>query len=190
MTDSSWDNQGSSPQKAGWPTWAKVLLGCGLGCVGLFILTVGGCVGAGVWISRNPEGFERFVKSKVQDLAREDWNRLRRTVELLQTPEGTRDLFEANPGLKAHHPDLQAFEAQVAIWRPLLKPVPEAIPDLDSKAFHYQSNPGRTRIGWRQPDGTRVRIEIRQQTLARIQVIPPKGNVTSRTPSEPEPEAP
>lgn len=192
MTDSSWDNQGATPERKGWPTWLKVMLGCGLGCVLLVILVTGTCVGAGVWISKNPDRFEKYVKDKVQDFARDDWNLLRRSVDQLRTPEGTKTLYEANPELKEQFPDLAAFERQVAEWRPRLAPVPEAIPDLDSKGFEYNSNPGRTRIGFRQADGSRIRMDVKKGTLVRIQVLPPKqgSRISGADPETPTPPAP
>ena len=71
MTDSSWDNGGyGQPTKPGMPTWAKVMLGCGVAAV----LAMGTCVGGGMYIAhrikKDPQGFERRILGLAADQVR------------------------------------------------------------------------------------------------------------------------
>lgn len=123
MADVTWDNSGLPPQRKGLPTWAKVLLGCGV----VFALAIGGCVAAGIW------GFR-----KVAELGRAQWPAYVETVKQLQDPAATQALYEANPGLKGHYPDAEAFEARVASWRPRMEAPPAEMPAISSgRAISY-----------------------------------------------------
>ncbi|HJU82568.1 MAG TPA: hypothetical protein VJ600_00015 [Holophagaceae bacterium] len=124
MVDSSWDNSGLPPQRQGLPTWAKVLLGCGM----VMALAIGGCVAAGIYGIR-----------KVSEMGKAQWPAYVRTVKELQDPATTKALYDANPGLKRRFPDAGAFEAQISEWRPHIETPPAEMPPITSgKAISFQ----------------------------------------------------
>jgi hypothetical protein len=131
-TDASWDNSGLPPQKKGMPTWLKVLAGCGI----LAVLAVGSCVGFAAW------GLH-----KVADLGKAQWPRYVETVKELQDPATTKTLYEANPGLHKRFSDEDAFEQQVAEWRPALQTPPDQMPPLTSgRAMAFEGRKHSVRI--------------------------------------------
>ncbi len=118
MTDSSWDNGGMGrPAKAGWPGWAKLLMGCGI----VAALGVAACVG-GI----------ATCAGAVSKAATAEWAATRAIVQQLETDEGARAVYGANPGLAAHFPSEAAFLAKVRAWRPRLEPLPVEKPGLTS----------------------------------------------------------
>ena len=131
--DASWDNSGLPPQKKGMPTWLKVLAGCGI----LTVLSIGSCVGFAAW------GLH-----KVADLGKAQWPRYVETVRELQDPASTKTLYEANPGLQKRFPDEDAFEKQVAEWRPALQTPPDQMPSLTSgRAMAFEGRNRTVHIG-------------------------------------------
>ncbi len=158
MNDGSWEGGGGTPPRQGWPTWAKVLLGCGAGCVLLLVVLTASCVYLGKWISKNPEAFEEKVSGFVQDMAKEDWGRFRGAIEQLRTEEGTKALYQQNPSLKEAYPTLEDFQKAARQWRPMLEPVPEKVPDLRGHNFHLNNNFGSKVIGYTDAKGHRVRM--------------------------------
>lgn len=191
MADSNWDNGGQVPEKRGWPTWAKILAGCGCGCLGLSVLLVGSCVGLGRWVSKNPEAFERKVKGFVENMARPDYDLLRRTVDQLRTEAGAKAVYAANPDLKETFGSEADFLKRVAEWRPRLEPIPEAFPDLDSSALDYQNNMGSKRIGYRYESGWMVRLHLSGNRISDIVVKEsPRRVRRGRRGADPEPDSP
>ena len=95
MTDSNWDNQGLPPKKSLSPG-AKIALGCGIA----FVVIVGGCVaavGGAAWWGMKKGGV----------LFDQAWSDIRRDVQKLQTEEGAKELYLANPGLSERYPTLE-----------------------------------------------------------------------------------
>lgn len=115
--DASWDNSGLPPQRKGMPTWLKVLAGCGI----LAVLAIGSCVGFAAW-----------GVHKLSTMGQVQWPRYVETVKELQDPASTKALYEANPGLHKRYSDADAFEQQVAEWRPALQTPPDQMPSLTS----------------------------------------------------------
>lgn len=169
--DSSWDNSGLPPRKQGMPTWLKVLAGCGI----VAVLAIGSCVGFAAWSFH-----------KVADLGKAQWPRYVETVKELQDPAGTKALYEANAGLHKRFPDADAFEQQVAEWRPAIQTPPDQMPSITSgraMAFegrnhtvHIQvgsgeapDTSGKTSVaGYKMEDGRMLLIVWRNDQIAEI----------------------
>ncbi len=162
MADSSWDNSGyGQPAKAGMPTWAKVLLGCGVAAV----LALATCVGGGVYlahrIKQNPDGFKKQVLGFAIDRMRPEWEDFRKVVEDLRTPEGCRALYAANPDLAGTWPKEADFLEAAKAWQPGLPPAPELTPELLEGRGGIQINSqygGKVRITWRPKEGPSVAV--------------------------------
>jgi len=153
VVDASWDNSGSPvASKRGLPWWAKLSIGCGA----MLLVVLGTCAVGGAYITKNPERFRKQISSMVQDLIRKDWSTMRKTVEQLGTEQGTRELYEANPGLVRKFPTQQAFLEAARSWRPLLDPLPEALPELETHDLSYSKNSGQTEMRYRTAKGTRI----------------------------------
>src|SRR5512135_2234296 len=114
MADASWDNSGLPKKETGMPGWVKVLLGCGVA----MLLAMGACVGFAAWGCR----------AMTHSMETAEWGQLRQAVAQLQTDDGTRALYQANPGLAARYPDEAAFLKAAQQWRPRLEPLPERVP--------------------------------------------------------------
>lgn len=138
MVDASWDNGSHAvPTKAGMPLWGKIMLGCGL-VAGLAIAT---CVGAIAW------GF-----NKVSTVGKEQWPHYLDTVKALRSPAATKALYDANPRLKRQFLDSDAFEWQVAEWRPAIQQPPVAMPAITSgRAISFIGKD--TRVGGKESQG-------------------------------------
>ena len=118
MTDSSWDNNGMSrPAKTGWPVWAKLLMGCGI----VVALCVTACLG-GIATCANA----------LNQTASAEWTALRAIVQQLETDDGARAVYAANPDLAGRFPDAEAFLQKVRAWRPRLEPLPLEKPGITS----------------------------------------------------------
>jgi hypothetical protein len=128
MVDSSWDNSGQPVEKKKMGTGMKVLLGCGIAL--LLILVTCGVGGAilGNMIKKDPKAFEARVEGFAKGLVQKDWTRMRALVDQLQTDEGAKALYQANPGLRQAHPSEDQFLQAVRAWRPRLAPLPEEAP--------------------------------------------------------------
>ena len=144
MADASWDNSGMPARKPGMPTWVKILLGCGLA----MLVAMGGCVALATW----------GCHAMTQSMETEEWGQLRQAVAQLQTDDGARALYQANPGLAAAYPTEQAFLTAAQGWRPRLEPMPEHMPGLLTGRVSYsvqiQGGFRRTELGYRNGKGT------------------------------------
>lgn len=161
MTDSSWDNGGyGQPTKPGMPTWAKVMLGCGVAAV----LAMATCVGGGMYIAhrikKDPQGFERRILGLAADQVRPEWEDFRKVVENLRTPEGCKALYAANPGLATTWPKEAAFLEAARAWQSTLPSAPDLTPDLmkaNSIQIHREFG-GPVRIFWHPKAGPSVAV--------------------------------
>jgi hypothetical protein len=124
MADSSWDNNGQPMQrKQGMSIWAKVAMGCGL----VFLLGLGGCVVLGATCAR--------AIGKTMD--GREWSQLKEAVQQLQTDEGAKALYQANPDLWQAYPSEENFLQQARIWRPKLEPLPTEMPSILTGKISY-----------------------------------------------------
>ncbi|HET6331449.1 MAG TPA: hypothetical protein VFF76_11735 [Holophagaceae bacterium] len=115
------------------PTWLKLLAGCGI----LAVLAIGSCVGFAAW------GLH-----KVSDMGKAQWPRYVETVRELQDPATTKSLYEASPGLHKHFSDADAFESQIAEWRPALQTPPDQMPSITSgRAMAFEGRNHTVHIG-------------------------------------------
>ena len=162
MADSSWDNGGyGKPTKVGMPTWAKVLLGCGV----VAVLAMATCVGGGMYVAhrfkKDPNGFKNQVLGFAIDRIRPEWEDFRAVVEQLRTPEGCRALYAANPDLAATWPKEADFLAAAKAWQPGLPSAPELTPELlqGHEGIQIKSQfGGKVRVDWRPKTGPSVSV--------------------------------
>ncbi len=163
MADTSWDNGGHGvPLKPGLPLWGKVALGCG---IAVLLLTVT-CFGVGAFFvhkfKKDPKAFEKQAMSFAVDSMnlRPDWEDFRAVVEQLRTPEGTRALYAANPGLSRQWPTEIQFLTAAEGWRQDLVPVPDLSPDLMSEhGLHInKALGGKVEVGWSPKSGRAVYV--------------------------------
>ncbi len=124
MADSSWDNGGQPMQrKQGMSIWAKVALGCGV----LFLLGLGGCVVLGATCAK--------VVGKTMD--GREWVQLKEAVRQLQSDEGAKALYQANPELSQAYLSEENFLQQARLWRPKLEPLPAEMPSIFTGKISY-----------------------------------------------------
>lgn len=161
MADSSWDNGGQgTPAKAGLPTWAKVLLGCGV----VFLLLMATCFGAGAYFvnrfKKDPEGFKQKAMTLVLDKVRPDWEDFKTVVDQLRTPEGCRSLYGANPELARTWATETAFLEAAAQWQKDLAPTPDLTPALmEHQGLRINHDlGGRVEVGWSPKAGRAVYV--------------------------------
>lgn len=175
MSNGTWDNQSPPPQPQGMPLWLKVVLGCG----GVVLLLLTTCIGGAAYLShrikQDPEGFKKKVESAAVGFAKgfieKPWAALRSAVDQLQTDEGAKAFFAANPGLKDHYATEEAFLEAVRGWRPKLPPLPAEIPNLTEGHLDFQKDFGRTqRMRYQTPGGARIKIEweLQNGNLGRV----------------------
>jgi hypothetical protein len=195
MVDSSWDNSGPPPQKKGLGTGMKVLMGCGIAVL-LAVVTcaVGGAV-LGNYIKKDPKAFELRVEGFAKGLVQKDWERFRALADQLQTDDGARALYRANPGLGHAHATEELFLQAVRAWRPRLTPLPTEAPvgkhrrhrrDRDQQEEASPEAPavetprqpsvdiqmifGSTRIRCTYPNGTRLAVTFDGERVKTIEV--------------------
>ena len=195
MVDASWDNSGLPPPKKGLGTGMKVLMGCGLAAL-LAVVTcaVGGAV-LGNYIKKDPKAFELRVEGFAKGLVQKDWARFRALVDQLQTDDGARGVYRANPGLGQAHGSEEQFLQAVRAWRPRLAPLPAEAPvgkhrrhrrdrDQPEEASPEAPGPetprqpdldiqkifGNTRIRCTYPTGTRLAVTFAGERVKSIEV--------------------
>jgi hypothetical protein len=160
--DSSWDNGGyGQAPKAGLPTWAKILLGCGVTAV----LLVGGCVVGGAVLARR--GFEKVASDpELQgEMARALWPEFKRIVEPLKDDEGARLLYGRQPQLAKRYPTTDAFLAATRPWQPVLGSLPEAPPPAE--AFKVQVSFQGMALSYKPEGGKWLRLSVRGRSSRR-----------------------
>ncbi len=120
MTDTSWDNSGAPAPRKGMSTWAKFGIGCGT----VMLLLLGTCVAGGY-----------FVYRRGTNAIDQAWIELRAKASSLQTVDGTRNLYRANPGLAQHYATEEEFLEAVQEWRAKMVDIPVERPSLKT-LFH------------------------------------------------------
>ncbi len=146
------------PVKTGMPTWLKVSLGCGVALLIVLCTCVGGSIYLQQRIKKDPEGFKRQIKGFVQAKIQDDWTFLRRAVEQIRTDEGAKAFYAANPKLIQQYPSEAEFLEAVKGWRSELQPIPEAMPDFDSRDLQYTQGIRGGWVSYRFPNGKHVRL--------------------------------
>ena len=95
-----------------------------------------------------------------KDLLNAPWDSLRQVVDQLQTDEGTKGFYLANPSLKDRYPTEGEFQEAAKAWRPKLKPLPPEIPNLMEGHLNFHKSFGSTqRMDYRTPEGAKISIE-------------------------------
>jgi hypothetical protein len=177
MAEGSWDDAGVHLPKKGMPLWGKITLGCCSGCALLFVLLMATCIGGAHWVSKNgvPEIFDKAVGSAFLDKA---WGEMDRAVRGLQTEEGAKALYRANPGLAENYPTEEDFLKAAEEWRTNLGGFPTQRPallDLFQKgkgAGHFSINTknSTTRIDYQMPKGGRLFLQLESDRLVDLRV--------------------
>jgi hypothetical protein len=103
--------------------WAKVAMGCGV----LFLLGLGGCVVLSATCAR--------AIGKSMD--GREWGQLKEAVQQLQSDEGAKALYQANPELAQAYPSEENFLEQSRAWRPKLEPLPPEMPSFLTGKISY-----------------------------------------------------
>ena len=161
MADSSWDNNGQPMQrKQGMSIWAKVALGCGV----VFLLGLGGCVVLGATCAR----------AIGKTMNGPEWGMLRAAVQQLESDEGAKALYQANPDLGQTYPSEDQFVSTARTWRPKLEPLPETRPSLIKGQISYSVNstPGmrHVELGYSNSKGARINSTWENGRLQMISV--------------------
>jgi hypothetical protein len=181
MADGSWDNQGlgEPPRRSGWPTWAKILMGCGV----VLLLLLGACVGGTWWLARkakeDPEGFKRGALSFALAQIKPDYDFAAGIVKQLQDEAGSRAVWQAHPGIHDVFASEEAFLKAAEGWRPHLADLePLDANDLEKGRLDLQKDPfSGVRFGYRMPDGSRLRMrwEGAGRRLTQLELVPASG---------------
>lgn len=103
-----------------------------------------------------PERLKQKVNALVKDLIRDRWTLMRQAVEQVGTDDGALALYHAHPGLASRIPTEAAFLKAASRWRRVLEPLPEQLPDLESRALTYAKSPEGTEMSYRTTKGTVV----------------------------------
>jgi hypothetical protein len=161
MADSSWDNGGRGvPAKTGMPTWAKVMLGCGIAVLVVLVTCVGGVAFLANKVKKDPEGFKQKAMGLVLDRVRPEWEDFRAVVEQLRTPEGCQALYAANPGLAKTWPTEAAFLEASSRWHKDVVSAPDLTPEVMEhgglRINHGMG--GQVSVGWSPRSGRAIYI--------------------------------
>jgi len=191
MVDSSWDNSGLPPQKKGLGTGMKVLMGCGIALLLVLVTCAVGAAVLGNYIKKDPKAFETRVEGFANSLIQRDWERLRTLVDQLQTDDGARAVYRANPSLRQTQASEEPFLQAVRAWRPRLRPLPQEAPLGGHRHRRSRNQPeeappasdaprpfsvdmqkifGTTRIRCTYPDGTRLAVSFDGERVKTIEV--------------------
>lgn len=103
-----------------------------------------------------PERLKQKVNALVKDLIQDRWAFMRKAVEQVGSDEGARALYRDQPGLASRIPTEAAFLKAASGWRRILEPLPETLPDLESRAVTYARKPEGTEMSYRTAKGTVV----------------------------------
>lgn len=160
MVESNWDNSGLPAPKKRIGTGLKVAIGCGVA----LLVAIGGCVAL--------VGTGAAVIGKT--LRAEEWPALRAAVAQLDTDDGARALYDANPRLAADHPDQARFLQAVQRWRPRLEPLPEEPPSVFTGRISMNVSVSggyrRTELGYRNGKGAMVSSRWENGRLVALEV--------------------
>lgn len=144
-------------------------------CLGAGIM-LAALLATGAWVLRrgaakaDPEQIQRRVNALAQDLVRDHWISMRKAVEQLGTEEGARAFFADNPGLSPRIPSEAAFLEKVRSWRPLLRPLPEVLPGLETHDLSYLRKQNQTEMSYRLANGTCIFMKWSEGRLVEMRV--------------------
>jgi len=126
-----------------------------MGVCGLVVLVgLGGVALRRRAVTPAPDRLKQKVNAMVKDLIRGHWATMRQAVAQVGSDEGARALYQAHPGLASRIPTEGAFVKAASGWRRLLEPLPEDLPDLETRALTYAKKPEGTEMSYRMPKGT------------------------------------
>jgi hypothetical protein len=103
-----------------------------------------------------PERLKRKVHAMAQDLIRDRWVTMRKAVALVGTDEGARAFYQANPGLATRIHTEAAFLRAASGWRRVLEPLPEGLPDLETRDLTYTETTESTEMSYQTSKGVVV----------------------------------
>jgi hypothetical protein len=142
MVDASWD--GVEEPARGWrvPAWVRWILVAALLPLGLMLL-----LGTGALANR-----------------RKAWPLVRAVAQRLQTDEGGRELFRANPAMGSLYGTEEAFLDLVRPARPALAALPPSEPQQERATYRVMSNPGGVDCSVALPGGTWLEVVLESRS--------------------------
>jgi len=116
------------------------------------------------------ERMKQKVSGLAQDLIRDHWAAMRKAVEQVGTDEGALAFYAANPGLAVRVPTAAAFLEKARTWRPLLRPLPEALPGLETHDLSYVRKQEQEEMSYRTAHGTFIFMRWSEGGLVELRV--------------------
>ena len=114
--------------------------------------------------------FRRRVDTLARNLVQTHWVSMRQAVSQIVTDEGAKALFAASPGLSPRIPSEDAFLAKARTWRALVRPLPEALPGLESRDLSYLKVKDQVEMRYRLPNGTCIFMKWTQDRLVDMRI--------------------
>jgi len=177
MSEGSWNDAGAPRPRRGMPLWGKIALGCGGGCALFFLLLMATCIGGVHWVSKHgvPEAVDKAVGRAFLDRA---WTAMDEAVRGIRTPEGSRALYRAHPGLAENYPTEDEFLKAAEEWRLHLGDFPAQRPSLGqlfqgkggAEHFIVNTQNSTTRIEYQIPKGGRLFLQLESDKLVDLRV--------------------
>lgn len=127
-----------------------------LGVGALLVLSLGLFAFRGGTEKEDPAQFRQKVDAMARNLIRGQWASMRQTVIQIGTDEGAKAFFASHPGLAPRIRSEAAFLKLARSWRPLVQPLPEVLPGLESRELSYVKGAGREEMRYRVPNGTYI----------------------------------
>jgi len=134
------------------PRPMRICLGVGV----LLVLSLGLFAFRDGSAKEDPAQFRQKVDAMARNLIRDQWASMRQTVIQIGTDEGAKAFFASNPGLTPRIHSEAAFLKLARSWRPLVQPLPEVLPRLESRDLSYVKGAGREEMRYRVPNGTYI----------------------------------
>lgn len=147
-----------------------MMLGAMVGAGAILLSILGTCVRERGSSAQEPDRLKRKVNAMVKDLIRDHWNAMRKAVEQVSTDEGAKAFYAANPGLAPRIPTESAFLKVARSWRPLLQPLPEALPELETHDLSYVKKADGAEMSYRTPKGTKIFMKWSEDRLIEMRV--------------------
>lgn len=115
----TWNTPAEPLARKGLPTWAKVLLGCGI----LAALAMGACVVGGAYVLRKS-------RTVITEMTRQPMQELAGLVRDAATPEALQRFYQDHPALSKRYPDAASFAAAMKELGTRVGPLPSEIQDF------------------------------------------------------------
>ncbi|HNX31578.1 MAG TPA: hypothetical protein PKM35_08235 [Holophaga sp.] len=118
----------------------------------------------------DPEQFKRRVHAMAWRLIKDHWAGMRQAVAQIATDEGAKAFFAANPGLAPRIRSEAAFVKLARSWRPLVQPLPESPPALESRDLSYAKAVDHVELRYQVPNGTCIFMKWSRGRLVEMRI--------------------